>query len=123
VNVTSCWPHKRRFVLKLAGVDSIDEAEGLRGMELRIAEEELAALPEGSYYHHELKGLSVEDGAGRGLGRVEDVLETGAGADVLVVRGKQGEHLIPLAVDFVRRVDLPGRRIVVQPPEYADARS
>jgi 16S rRNA processing protein RimM len=52
VEVTACWPHKGRFVLKLAGVDSIDAAEGYRGMELRLPAEELPALPAGSYYHH-----------------------------------------------------------------------
>lgn len=121
VEVTSCWPHKGRFVLKLAGVDSIDDAERFRGAELRIGEDELAALPEGSYYDHQLKGLRVEDGAGRGLGLVEDLLRTGGGADVLVVRGAAGETLIPLAADFVQNVDLEAGRVVVRPPEYVDA--
>jgi len=52
---------------------------------------------------------------------VADVLVTGAGADVLVVKGAAGESLIPLAEDFVRRVDLTQGRIVVRPPEYVDA--
>ena len=116
VTVTSCWPHKGRFVLKFAGVDSIDAAEGYRGLELRIGEEELASLPEGSYYHHQLRGLRVEDTGGRELGTVEELMETGA-ATVLVVRGSKGEQLIPLAHRFVMRVDLPGGRLVVSTPE------
>lgn len=122
MTVSSCWPHKGRFVLKLEGVDSIEQADRLRGLELRVPEEELAALPQGSYYHHQLKGLVVEDAAGRGLGRVVDIMATGAGADVLVVEGAAGEALIPLAEDFVQRVDLAQGRIVVRPPEYVDAR-
>jgi 16S rRNA processing protein RimM len=121
VRVTSSWPHKGRHVLKLEGVDSIDEAERLRGCELRIGEEELAPLPEGSFYHHELTGLHVTDGAGVELGVVEDVMETGAGAPVLVVRGSGGETLVPLAVDFVKNVDLAGARIVIERLEYAGA--
>ena len=62
--VERCWPHKHRFVLKLAGIDSIDAAETLRGAELRIAESELEALPEGSYYYHQLTGLRVDDEQG-----------------------------------------------------------
>jgi 16S rRNA processing protein RimM len=120
VAVQSCWPHKGRFVLKLEGVDSIDQAEGYRGLELRIGEEELAALPEGSYYHHQLKGLRVEDEGGRSLGVAADLLETGAGSPVLVVRGAGGELLIPLAESFVRRVDLEGGRMVVDVSEMAD---
>ena len=67
-------------MLEIEGVSSIDEAEKLRGLELRIAEEELAALPAGSFYHHQLAGLRVEDEAGRARsGVVDDVLETGGG--------------------------------------------
>jgi 16S rRNA processing protein RimM len=120
VAVAGCWPHKGRFVLKLEGVDSIDAAEALRGMELRIREEDLEALPAGSYYHHQLRGLSVEDDAGGTLGRVEDILDTGGEAPVLVVRGPGGETMVPLAESFVRQVDLRRGRLVVVRPELVD---
>jgi 16S rRNA processing protein RimM len=118
VRVTSCWPHKGRFVLKIDGVDSIDDAERYRGLELRIAEEELAALPEGSYYHHQLRGLRVDDPRGAALGLVTDLMETGGGATILVVRGPGGELLIPLADAFVKEVDVAGGRLVVEPPQF-----
>jgi 16S rRNA processing protein RimM len=122
VRVASCWPHKGRFVLKLEGVDSIDEAERFRDLELRIPEEELARLPEGSYYHHQLVGLRVVDPAGAEWGEVRGLLETGAEAPVLVVRGEAGETLLPFAEAFVRRVDLAGGRLVAVRPEYLEAR-
>jgi len=122
VRVQDAWPHKGRFVLKLEGVDSIDEAERFRGLDLRIPEEELSALPEGSYYHHQLRGLRVEDGRGREVGRVAEVMETGGEAAVLVVRGTEGETLIPLADAFVRSVDLSAGRVVVVVPELVDAK-
>ena len=121
VKVESCWPHKGRFVLKLEGVGSIDEAEAYRGLELRIGEEDLAVLPPGSYYHHQLKGLRVEDERGRSLGVAADLLETGGESPVVVVRGPRGELLIPLAEDFVRAVDLGAGRMVVAVPEMVDA--
>lgn len=119
VRVTSCWPHKARFVLKFEGVDSIDDAETYRGFELRIAPEELPALPEGAYYQHDLVGLSAQDPGGRDLGSVAAILETGA-APVLVIRGDRGETMIPLAMPFIRRVDLEARRIVLSVPEVAE---
>jgi len=121
VRVERVWPHKGRFVLKLAGVDSIDAAEALRGLELRIGEEELAELPQGSYYHHQLVGLQVEDEAGAPLGTVGDVLETGAEARVLVVRSEAGETLVPFAASFVKEVDLERRRLIIEKPEYVGA--
>jgi 16S rRNA processing protein RimM len=120
VTVTSCWPHKGRFVLKLDGVDSIDDAERYRGLELRIGEEELAALPEGSYYHHQLRGLRVEDERGAPLGEVTEVLTPGA-TPVLVVQGPSGEIMIPLADAFVHQVDLANGRMVATRPEMTVA--
>ena len=96
VEVERCWPHKDHFVLKLRGVDSIDAAEALRDAELRIPEAELAALPAGSYYYHQLAGLRVVDEAGGELGSVASVMETGALTRVLVVRGAAGRDAAPV---------------------------
>lgn len=120
VKVTGCWPHKRRFVLKIDGIDSIDQAETLRGLELRIPEEDLRVLPAGSYYHHQLRGLRAEDASGRVVGQVEDILEAGGEVPVLVVRGPGGETMVPLAESFIRQVDLAGGRVVVVVPELVD---
>jgi 16S rRNA processing protein RimM len=120
VQVERCWPHKGRFVLKLHGVDSIDAAETLRGLELRIPEGELETLPDGSYYHHQLRGLRAEDDQGRVVGTVDEILEGSGEAPVLVVRGARGETLVPLARDFVRRVDLAEGRVVLVVPELVD---
>ena len=49
------------------------------------------------------------------IGVVEDVLETGGDAQVLVVRGPAGETLLPFAAGFVTAVDLAGGRIVARP--------
>jgi 16S rRNA processing protein RimM len=120
VEVETAWPHKGRMVVKLRGVDSIEAAETYRGMDLRIFEGDLATLPAGSYYHYQLKGLEVVETGGRVVGRVEDLLETGA-AMVLVIRGEAGETLLPLADEFVKSVDLPARRMVVSVPETLNA--
>jgi 16S rRNA processing protein RimM len=121
VRVRGCWPHKGRFVLSIEGVSTIDEAEELRGAELRIEEQELEALPPGSFYHHQLVGLRAVDEQGAELGAVDDVMETGAETRVLVVHGPDGETLIPFADTFVKSVDLAGGTIVVLRPEYVVA--
>ena len=121
VQVERCWPHKGRFVLKLRGIDSISEAETMRGAELRIAESELDALPEGSYYYHQLVGSQVDDEQGATIGVVESVMETGAETRVLVVNGPEGETLLPFAAAFVKSVDVVRRRLVAVRPEYVVA--
>jgi 16S rRNA processing protein RimM len=119
VRITSCWPHKGRFVLKIQGVDTISDAERHRGRELRIPESELPALPQGSYYHHQLIGLQVRDEDGVALGTVRGIMTAGA-APVLEVRGAGGEVLIPLADTFVKRVDLAGGVMVAEAPELVE---
>jgi 16S rRNA processing protein RimM len=121
VKITSCWPHKGRFVLKIEGVDSISEAEGYRGQELRVGTEDLESLSPGAFYHHELVGLKVVDPEGRLLGRVTGLLETGGEAKVLEVRGERGEVLFPLAEPFVKKVDLAQGLMVLLPQETVDA--
>jgi len=120
VGVEESREHKGRYVVKLSGVESSDAAELYRGLELGISEEELEALPEGSYYHHELCGLQVESEDGASLGAVRDVLDAGA-APVLVIEGPEGELLVPLAEPFIRAVDLAGGRIRVVRPVLVDA--
>lgn len=118
--VTDCWPHKGRFVLKFAGVDSIDAAEKLRGLKLGIAEEELQTLPPGCYYHHQLRGLRAQDASGRSLGSVRNVLETG-GVPVLEIALEDRELLLPLAEPFIAAVDLEAGTLTVVVPEAEQA--
>jgi 16S rRNA processing protein RimM len=73
------------------------------------------ALPDGEYYLRDLIGCEVVTDDGSVIGRVHDV-EGERHANRLVVKGRRGEVLIPLA-DEICRVDLPGRRIVVTPPQ------
>lgn len=121
MDVTACWPHKGRFVLKLKGVDSITAAEAWRGHELLLADEIPPQLPEGMYYHHELCGLRAETANGTHVGEVTAVLET-AGTPVLVCRGAAGETLIPLAEPFIRAIQVQEQRIVVTLLEAIDAK-
>jgi len=120
--VTAAWPHKGRYVLKLAGVDSIEAAERLRGLRLALSESDIQPLPPGSYYHHQLRGLNVFDEGGAALGVVADLLETGA-AVVLVVRAADGdtERLIPFAEPFIVAVEPERGRLVVHLLETVNA--
>ena len=92
--------HKETLILKLEGVDSISEAEELRGMLLKVNEDELMPLPPGRHYIFQLIGLEWITTTGQKLGTITDVLQTGAN-DVYVVRPNPGvtelrEVLIPV---------------------------
>jgi 16S rRNA processing protein RimM len=115
--VESARIHKGRPVLKFVGISDIDQAETLRGRELRIPETELRPLPSGSFYQFQIQGLRVKDRARGEIGVVDRVLETG-GTDLLVVRGGGGEEtLVPLCREIVKSID-PGQGWVdIEAPE------
>lgn len=93
--------HNRNLiVLRLAGINTLEAAEGLRGLELR-AEKSGLRLEEGRYYYHDLIGLPVRSPDGLGLGRVRDVIDSGA-HDVLVVEYEGRDVLVPLQAPYVR---------------------
>jgi 16S rRNA processing protein RimM len=108
----SRW-QKGTVVLKVEGIETRDAVEALRGHELQVPEPEELPEDEGIYYQHDIIGLKVEDTAGEALGRVTDVLSTGAN-DVYVVRGPKGEVLLPAVEDVVHEIDVPGGRMVVE---------
>jgi 16S rRNA processing protein RimM len=108
--------HQGRPVLTLEGVQSMDDAEALAGAELRVPENALNELPEGSYYHHELVGCEVRRQDGTVVGTVKGI-EGPMNGSTLVVEGRHGEVLIPLASEICISIDPARRLIVIEPPE------
>jgi 16S rRNA processing protein RimM len=108
--------HRGRPVVAFDGVGTMNAAEALAGAELRIAPEDTQPLSAGEFYRHELVGCRVETTDGRELGNVQRV-EEGSGVDRLVVAGRRGEILIPLAAEICVTIDPAARRIVIQPPD------
>jgi len=99
--------------LKLKGIDSREDAKLLVGRELFLPEAESIDLPENSYFRHSLIGLDVVDPEKKKIGVVEDIMEMG-GNDILVVRGKKREILIPAVAEFIKSVDLGTGKILVR---------
>jgi 16S rRNA processing protein RimM len=112
---------RSHLLLKLAGVDSAEQAAALRGELLEVPQEELHALGEGQYYRFQLQGMAVYDTAGQALGTIVDILSTGAN-DVYVVRGPRGELLLPAIEEVVKEVNAEGGRMVVELMEGMEPR-
>ena len=114
LSVESVRFHRGRPILALGGIGTIDAAESLAGSELRIGADALQALPAGSFYHHDLIGCRVQTREGEPIGTVTSVEGDAAGSR-LVVHGRSGDVLIPLAAHICVDVDVRGRTIVVEP--------
>lgn len=104
--------HKDDLLLAFEEFQTPEEVERLRHRILYIATEDAAPLAEGEYYYYQLVGLTVIEEHGRELGRLSEILVTGAN-DVYVVRGERGEILLPAIPQVVRNIDLTARRMTV----------
>ncbi|HKV99123.1 MAG TPA: ribosome maturation factor RimM [Vicinamibacterales bacterium] len=114
--VTSSFEHQGRWVVAFDGVPTMNDAEMLRNVELRVAPEALPPLAEGRYYVHDLAGCEVVTVGGKVVGRVDRV-ELDTGTPVLVVEGPRGEVLVPLADTICTRVDVAAKVIEIDPPD------
>lgn len=104
--------HSKGLAVRLDGCNDRDAAAALKGLDVAVPREALPAAAENEYYWSDLIGLTVVNAQGETLGKVADVLETGAN-DVLVVEGER-ERLIPFVAQVVLEVDLAAARINVE---------
>jgi 16S rRNA processing protein RimM len=114
--VESVWFQADVPVMKLAGVETLGEAEGLAGRLVSIPRTAARALPPDRFYAFDLVGCAVRDVAGVPLGAVVDVVG-GPHHDLWVVRDGGREWLVPAVAAIVERVDLAARLVVIRPPE------
>ena len=113
--VRSLRIHRRRPIIGFDGVDTIDAAEGLAAAEIRIPARDLTPLPGGTFYRHDLVGCAVETLAGLQVGVVSAVEGSEEGSRLIVGEGR-AEVLVPLAAPICVKIDVPARRIVIDPP-------
>lgn len=115
-SLESHWLHKGRIVLKFGGIDSINDADPLRGLLVAIPASERAPLADGSVYIGDLIGSEIFDlNTSKTVGVVTDVDRDAA---LLETKTPQGdEMLIPFAQAYLVRMDLGAKRIEMRLPE------
>lgn len=107
--------HAGRPIVRFAASETMNDAEALRGLELRVPESELGELPENVWYHHQLLGSRVRTKDGRDVGTVT-AISGPTERSILVIDGPDGQALVPLVAAFCT-VDVAGKTIEIDPPE------
>ena len=115
-DVTSVRPHKNVHLLKLRGVDSLEEAEKLRGARILIGKETLSSKRRDEYFWHELIGLEVYLSRGEYVGKIKNILPTGSN-DIYVVQEGNKEVLIPAIYDVIQEINLIEKRMIISDVE------
>ena len=104
--------HKTMVLLKIAEYPTRDDVQNLRGMMLYVPAEEAIPLAEDEYFLFELEGLTVKTKEGEILGTLVEVIETKAN-NVFVVRGDQGDVLLPDIPDVILDIDFEAGEMTV----------
>ncbi len=111
----SSRPHKTIAIVKAKGIDTIEEAEKLRGKVLYINRSD-ARLAPGEYFIQDLMGLDVIDiDTSKSYGKITDVLKTGANDVYQVTDEKKKDYLIPVIDDVVKEIDINGGKVLIKP--------
>ena len=102
---------KDAWLVKLAGVDTPELAQRVVGREVFLPRNELPKLRSGEFYWSDLKGLTVINQKSLVLGKITEIIATGAN-DVLVVEGER-RRLIPYISQVIVKIDLNTAQMVV----------
>jgi 16S rRNA processing protein RimM len=117
LTVAAVRAHHGRLLVTFEGVAGRDAAEALRGTLLVVDAATAGETAEDEWWDHDLVGLTAVTVDGRELGAVREVVHV-PGSPLLSVVGEGGrEVLVPFVAAIVPEVDVPGGRLVVDPPE------
>lgn len=114
IEMSKIAPHGNIVIAAVNGIESIEDAEKLRGQVLYIKRDD-AHLPEGRYFVSEIIGTQVFDAdTGKLLGVLSEVSPTGAN-DVWHIKSGEKEYLIPAIPDVIVNVDIDNDKIIIRP--------
>ncbi|MGL4773288.1 MAG: ribosome maturation factor RimM [Clostridium sp.] len=112
-NILGVKFQKDRVILKIEGVDTMNDAETFKGQYIEVERENEPKLEEGTFYVKDLKGCSVVDTEGNDLGKIFDVIET-KNNDVYWIKDPK-QLLIPVLKDIVLDINMDDKKIVIRP--------
>lgn len=113
LTITQVKYFKNQVILKFKEFNDINEIERYRGCDLYVSREDAVPLEENENFIVDLMGMQVETEDGKILGRLTDVLQTGAN-DVYIVESPEGkEILLPAIPDCILKVDVESQKMCV----------
>lgn len=104
-----------KAILKLEGIENMDEAEKLKSKYIKVRRKDAAKLPEGRYFVVDIIGCKVTDTNGKYVGEVKEVIFTGSN-DVYWVKGEK-DVLVPVIESVVKEIDVENASIIIEPVE------
>jgi 16S rRNA processing protein RimM len=114
VLISSQRLHNEGMLLGFEGIDTPEQAGKFRNQILSITASQAPVLPKGEYHHYELLGLEVIDPEGNTLGKLTEILVTGANDVYVVTEENGGELLLPAIPEVIQHIDMDSRKMEVR---------
>lgn len=104
---------KGMVIIKLKGIEHINEAEKYKNCYLKIKREDAKKLDENTYFIADLIGAIVYDEQENKIGTLVEVFPTGSN-DVYVVKDENGkQYLLPAISSVIKQISVKDQKIVV----------
>lgn len=117
VQITRAYPHKNIVVMKIDGIDTVEDAQKLVGKTLYMDRNDVE-LDEGAYFIQDIIGLTVKDAdSGEIYGNISEVYQNGA-TDVYSIKKENGRELMfPYIDEVVKKIDIEAGEMLIKPLE------
>lgn len=111
--VSWCKLQSDKAILKIEGIDTMNDAIKYKSKLLKVSREDAVKLPEGRYYEADIIDCTVEDENGAYLGKINEIIHTGSN-DVYWIKGEK-ELLIPAIRSVVTKMNVENGKIIIRP--------
>lgn len=117
VEIARAYPHKNVVIMKLEGIDTVEDAQKLIGKTLYMDRDDVE-LPEDVYFIQDIIGLVVKDiDSGEVYGKISEVYQNGA-TDVYSIKKENGTELMfPYIDEVVKKIDIDAGEMLIKPLE------
>lgn len=117
VEIARAYPHKNVVIMKLEGIDTVEDAQKLIGKTLYMDRDDVE-LPEDVYFIQDIIGLVVKDiDSGEVYGKISEVYQNGA-TDVYSIKKENGTELMfPYIDEVVKKIDIEAGEMLIKPLE------
>lgn len=103
------------IIMKIKGIDKIEDAEKLRDKFIYVSRENSRELDEDEFFVADMIGMDVETVDGKYIGKLDEVLQYAAN-DVYVIKSSDNnEYLIPAVMQFVPTIDIKSKKMIINP--------
>lgn len=116
LEVVASRPHKNLLLIKLKGIDTVEQGDMMRGKVLFIKRSDVT-LPKGRYFISDLLGMQVYHADDENIcyGTITDVIKTGANDVYQITDENKKDYLIPVIDQVVIDTDIAGRKLLIRP--------